>query len=368
MRRWLRLTLVAGALAVPAGRAPDVTLWVTLGDSDQLVEVDAFGFKEIRRITVDPKPHGLAASADGSKIYLASDRTGNFQVVDARSGRIVAQLPVGKDPNQMTLTRDGRFAYLPMRGEDAVAIVELDPLRVVKKIPMDKGPHDAYTGAGGRRIYVGAQFGRSIAVFDPDSQSLAYQIETADGVRPMQPSKDGKLVYAALSNLLGFIVVDPWTRAVVRRVELGTLPEGLPEPYLQTWTHALALVKGDEELWVTDCINDLVRIVRTSDFKEVAQIRVGHFPHWFAPRPDGEVMFVSLQLSDAVAAIDMRSRKVLSNIQFPRASGPKRILVAPKAAAMPAPSGEIAADTPGGAAIGHRRAAHHAYGIVARAP
>src|SRR5688572_20961822 len=118
MRHCLTVLLVAAALTLPAAGAGNVTLWVTLGDSDQLVEVDAFSFKEIRRITVDPRPHGLAASADGSKIYLASDRTGNFQVVDARSGRITAQLAVGKDPNQMTITADGRFAYLPMRGED----------------------------------------------------------------------------------------------------------------------------------------------------------------------------------------------------------------------------------------------------------
>jgi YVTN family beta-propeller protein len=337
MRRYLATAFLALTAAFPAAQS-NATLWVTLGDSDQLVEVDPYGFKEVRRITVDPKPHGLSASADGSKIYLASDRTGNFQVVDARTGRIGGQIPLGKDPNQMTLTKDGRFAYVPMRGEDAVAIVELEPLRLVKKIPMNKGPHDAYTGAGGRRIYVGAQFGNAIGVFDPDSQSLLYQIETADGVRPMQPTKDGKLLYAALSNLLGFVVVDPWTRTVMRRVELGTLPDGVVEPYLDTWTHALALVKNDEELWVTDCINDLVRIVSTSDYKEIAQVRVGHFPHWFTERPDGRVMFVSLWYSDAVAAIDVSSRKVLANVQFARASGPKRILVAPKVTAMSTPS------------------------------
>ena len=88
-------------------------------------------------------------------------------------------------------------------------------------------------------------------------------------------------------------------------------------------------VNGDQVLWVTDCINDLVRIVRTSDLKEVAQVRVGKFPHWFTQRPDGEVVFVSLWYSDAVAAVDVKTRKVLANIQFPRASGPKRILVAP---------------------------------------
>jgi len=324
---------VASMLTAAQGR--DVTLWVTLGDIDQLVEVDAYAFKEIRRITVDPKPHGLAASADGSKLYLASDRTGNFQVVDARRGVVTEQIKLGTDPNQMTLTKDGRFAYVPMRGEDAVAIVQLSPLTLVKKIPMDKGPHDAYTAANGRRMYVGAQFGRSIGVFDPDSQTLVQQIPTADGVRPMQPSHDGKLLYAALSNLLGFVVVDPWKGAVIRRVELGTLPDGVPAPYLETWTHALALVNGDQELWVTDCINDLVRIVRTSDYKEIAQIRVGRFPHWFSARPDGEVMFVSLWDSHAVAAIDIKSRKVLANIQFARGGGPKRILVAPKPAGGP---------------------------------
>jgi YVTN family beta-propeller protein len=331
MRNRLAILAVIVATSFATAAQPrQVTLWVTLGDSDQLVEMDAFTFKEIRRIAVDPRPHGLAASADGSRIYLASDRTGNFQVVDARTGRITGSIPLGKDPNQMTLTADGRFAYVPMRAEDQIAIVQLDPLKLVKKIASPKGPHDSYTAAGGRRIYVGAQFGNAIAVIDPDAQSLLHTIPTADGVRPMEPTSDGKLLYAALSNLLGFIVVDPWNQAVLRRVELGTLPDGVPAPYLDTYTHALQLVNHDQELWVTDCINDLVRIVRTSDYQEIAQVRVGHFPHWFTTRPDGEVVFVSLWYSDAVAAIDVKTRKVLANMQFARASGPKRILVAPK--------------------------------------
>jgi hypothetical protein len=67
-----------------------------------------------------------------------------------------------------------------------------------------------------------------------------------------------------------------------------------------------------------------------ADMREVSQIRVGHFPHWFATRSDGKVMFLSLWYSDAVAAIDIASHRVLANIQFARLSGPKRILVAPK--------------------------------------
>jgi DNA-binding beta-propeller fold protein YncE len=314
------------AISTATAQEPRATLWVTLGDSDQLVEIDAYTFKERRRLTTDPRPHGLAASADGSTIYIGSDRTGNFQVIDARTGRITGQIPLGKDPNQLTLTKDGRFAYMPMRAEDTVAIIELNPLRLVKKVPMNRGPHDAYTSADGTRIYVGAQYGNSIAVFDPATHSLLHHIPTSDGVRPLEPTADGRILYTALSNLLGFVVVDPVSRTVTRRVELGQLPEGVPKPYLDTYTHAIQLVKNDTELWVTDCISDLVRVVRTSDLTEVAQIRVGKFPHWFTVRPDGQVLFVSLWDSHAVAAIDINTRKVLANIQFPRGSGPKRIL------------------------------------------
>ena len=327
----MRLLPTLAGLLIAAGlpaQTRDITLWVTLGDSDQLVEVDPYSYRELRRIKVDPKPHGLAVSADGSTVYLASDKSGNFQVVDARSGRITGQIPIGNDPNQMTLTRDGRFAYVPLRGDGKIAVVQLDPLKLVKLLPSPAGPHDAYTSADGSRIYVGAQFGTGIVVIDPATQSVLHVIPTAAGVRPLEPSEDGKTIYAALSNLLGFVVVDPAARRVTRRIELGTLPEGMPQPYRDTWTHALQIANAGRELWLCDDINDLIRVIRLSDMKEVAQIRTGHFPHWFAMRPDGRVLFVSLWFSDAVAAIDVQSRKVLSNMQFELGSGPKRIAIA----------------------------------------
>ena len=324
------ITTALGAAAAASRQAPtDSTLWITLGEIDQLVEADPYTFKETRRIKVDPKVHGLAFSPDGSRVYLTSDRTGNFQAVDARKGVIIEQINIGKDPNQMSITKDGKFAYVPMRGEDSIAVVQLEPLKLLKKIPFDKGPHDGYTSADGTRVFVGAQFGRSIAVVDTAKQDMLYTLPTTDGVRPMSLTRDGRTIYAALSNLLGFVVVDS-EKGVTRRVELGTLPEGVPPPYLETFTHALHLSADETELWVTDCINDLVRIVRLADMKEVAQVRVGHFPHWFTARPDGKVVFVSLWYSDAVAAIDPATRKVIANMQFERATGPKRIGIAPK--------------------------------------
>lgn len=322
--------------ALHAQARENITLWVTLGDSDQLVEVDPYTYREIRRITVDPKPHGLAVSADGSKVYVNSDKTGNFQVVDARTGKVTAQIHVGNDPNQMTLTKDGKFAYVPLRGDSKIAVVQLDPLRVVKLLPSPAGPHDAYTSADGRRIFVGAQFGTGIVVIDPATQNVLHVIPTTAGVRPIRPAPDGKTLYVALSNLLGFSVVDIETRRETRRVTLGTKPEGIPQPYRDTWTHDLQLANDGKELWLCDDLNDLIRVVRLADMKEIAQIRTGHFPHWFAMRPDGKVLFASLWFSDAVAALDVTTKKVITNIQFELGGGPKRIAIGPKVVAVKA--------------------------------
>jgi DNA-binding beta-propeller fold protein YncE len=320
---WLALCLAQST----AAQAPTHSLWVTLGDSDQLVEVDPYSFSVIRRIKVDRGVHGLAISEDGSKVYVASDKTGMFQVVDARRGTVVGQVPIGNDPNQMTLTKDGRFAYVPMRGESKIAVVQLDPLRLVKKLPSLNGPHDAYTSPDGSRIYVGAQYDTGIVVVDPATQSVVGHIKTDYGVRPIRPSPDGKHLFVAISNLVGFVVVDVASQRVVRKVTLGTLPEGVPQPYKDTWTHDLGLTADAKELWICDDANDLIRVVRLSDMKEIAQIKTGHFPHWFALRPDGKVMFTSLWWSDAVAAVDVNTKKVLKNIQFELGVGPKRIAI-----------------------------------------
>ena len=163
----------------PVGAQADVTLWVTLGDGDQLVEVDPYTFKEVRRITVDPKVHGLAISADGSKVYIASDRTGNFQVIDARAASSRSRSTSGPIRTSSRSRATASSRTCPCAGEDMVAVVQLEPLKLIKKIAVPKGPHDAYTSADGRRIVVGAQYGSAIIAIDPKTGSCSTRSRRA---------------------------------------------------------------------------------------------------------------------------------------------------------------------------------------------
>jgi YVTN family beta-propeller protein len=323
----LALALSASLLSA---QARDATLWVTLGETDKIVEVDPYTYIESRRITVDRGVHGLVVSKDGGTLYITSDKTGNMQVVDVRSGKVTGTLKVGNDLNQLTLTKDEKFAYVPVRGDNRIAVVQINPLKVIKYLPSPAGPHDAYTSEDGTRVYVGAQFGGGIVVIDPAKQEVLHVIPTTAGVRPIRPSRDGKTLFVALSKLVGFVTVDPAQQKVTRTVTLGTLPEGTPQPYRETWTHDLALVNNETELWLCDDANDLIRVIQLKDMKETHQIKTGHFPHWFAMRPDGNVIFASLWFSDAVGVYDTKTKKVITNIQFELDGGPKRIAVGKK--------------------------------------
>lgn len=332
MRTVTLAALFTFGVSTLTAQARDATLWVTLGETDKVVEVDPYTFIELRRITVDRGVHGLVVSRDGTTLYLTSDKTGNMQVVDVRSGKVTGTVHVGNDPNQLTLSRDEKFAYVPVRGDNRIALVQINPLKVLKYFPSPAGPHDAYTSEDGTRVYVGAQFGGGIVVIDPGKQEVLHVIPTSAGVRPIRPSRDGKTLYVALSKLVGFVVVDPSQQKVTRTVTLGTLPAGVPQPYRETWTHDLALVNNESELWICDDANDLIRVVALKDMKETHQIQTGHFPHWFAARPDGRVLFTSLWFSDAVGVYDTQTKKVIANIQFELDGGPKRIAIGKKVA------------------------------------
>ncbi len=323
------LLLLPGLVAAAREEADETTLYVTLGESDQLALVDPWNFKVKRTIKIDPRPHGLNASPDGEKIYLTSEVTGNLQVIDAAKGEILGNIHVGHDPNQLAVTPDGKLAFVPLRGEAAVAVVELEPeLKLVRRLSVPEMPHNIYTSADGRRAYVGCIRGSAIVVIDTAAREVAATIQMPGGVRPMALKRDGSLIYVALSRLHGFAVFDPLARRIINQVELPRLPEGTPRPFLDTYTHGLALSADEKELWVTSCAGDAIYAFSLPDYRQKARIHVGHFPHWFALRPDGKVLFLSNWLSDAVSAIDVVGKKVLANVEFARGTGPKRILVA----------------------------------------
>jgi YVTN family beta-propeller protein len=59
---------------------------------------------------------------------------------------------------------------------------------------------------------------------------------------------------------------------------------------------------------------NLVRVLRTDDFSEVATIPVGKLPHGIWPSGDGSRVYVGLENADALAVIDTASNMVVAEL------------------------------------------------------
>lgn len=311
----------------PFSRAGGVQskLYVDNSEGEELSVVDTKSFKVLGNIKVGLKPHGLAVSPNGDRIYASVESNNTLVAVDPATGQIVGRAAVGNTPNQITVTADGRFVYVPLRRAAAVDIVDTRSMKAIKRVPLVEDPHNSYTSADGKHVYVTTIDGRKIFVFDPHKHEILFEIEPGGKVRPVALTKDDSLMYVALSELHGFAVVDIKQRKTIKKVELPKLPPNTPRPYLDTYTHGLALTPDEKQLWVTSTPGGVVYAYSVPDLKLLGKVEVGKFPNWLAFTPDGKVLFVSNTESNTVTAIDVSGRKVLATI--PVGKAPKRLLV-----------------------------------------
>ena len=323
---WVAASLLASLAA--AGGSGSI-LYVDNSEGTTLTLIDAGSLKIIGEIAVGEKPHGLATSPDSRRVYASVESTNQLLAIDVESRRIVGTVALGQRPNQISVSADGRYVYVPLRGEAGLHIVDTSTMQVVKRLDVPSEPHNSYAPPAGRRVYLGCMTGKSIIVVDARSQLIEREVPMPAPVRPIAIKSDESVAYVALSELHGFAVLDLKTDKVVQRVELPKLPSGTPRPYLDTYTHGLALTPDEKELWVTSVPAGRLYAFSIPALRLVGQVAVGKFPNWLAFTPDGKTLFVSNTESDTVTAIDVPTRSVRATIPVGRA--PKRLIVVPRA-------------------------------------
>ena len=117
---------------------------------------------------------------------------------------------------------------------------------------------------------------------------------------------------------------------VNKKVELPPLPPGTPKPYLDTYTHGLALTPDESELYVTSMPGNAIHVFKVPGLDRVARVDVGRDPNWIVFRRDGKFAFVSNTTDNSVSVIDTATRKVSATIAVGHA--PKRLVMVEPAA------------------------------------
>ena len=320
--------LVLGLLALPIeGSRPNggAKVYVTNSEGDNLTVIDAGTLKVVGDIKVGDRPHGVTPSPDGHLLYVSIEGTNELISLDTATDKVLARTEVGSTPNQITITRDGKYVFVPLRDAAALDVVDTAAFKAIDRIKVPTMPHNTYTSGDGKHIYLGTMSGSRICVIDAASHKIIREIAPGNWVRPMAIRRDESIAYVALSTLHGFAVVDLKAGNVIKRVELPALPPGTPKPFLDTYTHGLALTPDERELYVTSVPGNAVYAFSVPDLQRIAKIDVGKNPNWIAVHPDGGAIFVTNSADNTVSAIDTNSKKVVATI--PVGHAPKRIIV-----------------------------------------
>jgi YVTN family beta-propeller protein len=65
----------------------------------------------VATIPVGSGPVGVAASSDGSRIYVANRESNSVSVIDAAARRVITNVTVGEGPNGLAIRPDGGVVY-----------------------------------------------------------------------------------------------------------------------------------------------------------------------------------------------------------------------------------------------------------------
>lgn len=143
------VTLKTGAVRlIEAGKNPQqcvvsadgTRLYLTVMESNQMLEIDTASGKVLRRIYMSKGPARLAFLPEEK--MLISNLIKGVAWVDLETGKEVYNIPLPGRPLSMTLSRDRKTAYLGIQDDDQIAVVDVMARKIVRylKTPAGAGP------------------------------------------------------------------------------------------------------------------------------------------------------------------------------------------------------------------------------------
>lgn len=174
-------------------------------------------------IRVGAVPKYLATTPDGRYLLVSNWISYSVSVVDVATGKEIRQIDVGRFPRGLAVTDDSRYAYVAIMGSTQVGRIDLETFELEKFT----------VGSTPRHI-----------VISPDNRYLYITLNLA-----------GKVVKYDLNG-----------RKVVGSVTTGSQPR------------SMAMAPDGRSLYVVNYESDSVSKVRTSDMRELQEIKVGHHP------------------------------------------------------------------------------------------
>ncbi|MDA0684007.1 MAG: hypothetical protein O3A57_06225 [Bacteroidetes bacterium] len=306
---------------------------------------------------------GLALTNDGSLLYAGGGQEGEIVLFDVASGTRTGEIKAnglygGREwedsyIGDLVLSKDETYLYAVDQTNFRVIVVDTAAKEVVRSIPVGRYPFGITLTPDQTRLYVANVGMYEYSIIggldenaDPPRQGLSFPAaaqgsdEARDGIE-----KDGYTVPGLGDpnapesfSVWGIDVTDPLSSTVVSRTKTGYLVGEKVEDFPTIGgSSPNSLVSTNDLVFVSNGNNDTVSIIDVRADSVVADIhltldeRLGHLrgqiPFGMALSPDGNRLFVAESGINAVAIIDVPTRKIMGHI--PVGWFPSKLAVSP---------------------------------------
>lgn len=217
-------------------------------------------------------PHGSAFLPGDSSVLVTSQGTQEVIIVNVTHGLVTAAIPTQHGlPHMLALTADGHTAYTGNMNDGTVSELDIPRLRFVRAFPAAPRDEGIAVTPRGDQVWVGSNTAKTVSIIPTASGTVADTIGGFGLPYRMAITPDGHTA----------IITDP-PRGVVRFVNVATRVE-----------------RGQ-------------LVVPPTGILPSAEFPGSPCPEGLVITPDGLTVYVALQGSNSVAAIDIATRSIVA--------------------------------------------------------
>lgn len=151
--------------------------------------------KVVDQVPVGVGPVYLAASADGSRVYVANQSDNTVSVLDTASRKIVATIAVGSAPTGIAVTPDGGTVYVADQAGNTVSVIDTATETRTAKIAVGRGPYGVAFAPDGAKAYVTNHTDGTVSVIGVAAGSVTSTIPVGIGPFGVAVTPDGSRAY-----------------------------------------------------------------------------------------------------------------------------------------------------------------------------
>jgi YVTN family beta-propeller protein len=268
--------------------------------------------------------HSLGFSPDHRTLAVISIGSNSVTLIDTTTNRIKGTIYVGRSPHEGFFTPNGRELWVAVRGEDYVSVIDPVKMKEVRRIKTANGPAMVLFRPDGRYAFVPSSFTPEFDVIDATSYRVVARLPQASPFSPnLAVSDDGKEVWFTLKDTGKVQIVSgtPPFR-ILTTLDTGPITNHVTFADNANGKFAYVTIGGLNE----------VKVYRRGTQPElIATIPTGDLPHGIWHSGNSERVYVGLENSDAVLAIDTLNNKVIATI--PIGQTPQALVYVPGAVA-----------------------------------